>query len=111
MPVSCSFGRHTIEVVNSALGYRSSHTVQISPGGTADLRVNAPSASVDVNAIPWADVTIGGRELGVTPLGSVPVPIGTHEIIYRHPQLGERRVNLTVTVKGPPRVSVNMAQK
>ena len=104
-------GRHIIEAVNSDLAYRSTHTVQVAPGGTANIRVDAPSVSVDVNAVPWADVTIAGRALGTTPLGNVQVPIGAQEVIFRHPQLGERRVVATVTAKGPNRISVNMNQK
>jgi hypothetical protein len=104
-------GRHVIESVNAALGYRSTQTVQVSPGNTANIRIDAASVSVDINAVPWAEVTIGDRALGTTPLGNVQVPIGTHNVVFRHPQLGERRVTATVTVTGPNRVSVNMNQK
>ena len=104
-------GRHVIEVVNTPLGYRATRTVQIAPGSVADLRLDVPSVNVDINAIPWAEVTVAGRNLGATPLGNVSLPIGVHELILRHPQLGERRVNATVRVEGPNRVSVNMNQK
>ena len=104
-------GRHVIETVNSTLGYRSTHTVQVSPGASASIRVEAPSVSVDVNAVPWAEVTIAGRTLGTTPLGNVQVPIGAQEVIFRHPQLGERRIVATITARGPNRVSLNMNQK
>ncbi len=60
---------------------------------------------------PWADVTIAGRPLGTTPLGNVQVPIGAQEVIFRHPQLGERRIVATITARGPNRVSLNMNQK
>ena len=104
-------GRHAISVVNSALGYQSTQTVQIAPGATAMIRIDPPSATVDVNAVPWADVTIAGRPLGTTPLGNIQVPIGAQEVIFRHPQLGERRITANVTVRGPNRISVNMNQR
>ena len=101
-------GRHVIEAVNSGLGYSASQTVQVSPGGVATIRLDVPQADLNINATPWADVTVDGRALGITPLGNVLVPIGRHDIVFRHPQLGERRLTATVTLKGPNRVSVNM---
>ena len=50
-----------------------------------------------VNALPWAEVSIDGERVGETPIGSVQVPIGTHEVVFRHPDLGERRTTATVT--------------
>jgi len=39
------------------------------------------------------------------------VPIGTHEIVFRHPDLGERRTTTTVTTGAPTRVSMDMRAK
>ena len=41
----------------------------------------------------------------------VAVPIGTHEIVFRHPDLGERRTTATVTTGAPTRVSMDMRAK
>ena len=104
-------GRHIVEAVNPGLGYRSTNTVQIAPGDIANLNLELPLANLAINALPWAEVSIGGKPLGTTPLGSVSVPIGTHELIFTHPQLGERKVSITVTVNGPNRVSADMNQR
>jgi type II secretory pathway predicted ATPase ExeA len=42
------------------------------PSGTA------PPVSVHINAVPWARISVDGRELGVTPLGNVPLEPGMH---------------------------------
>ena len=42
------------------------------------------SARLTVIARPWATVTIDGKELGVTPLGTLDLPAGQHEIVFRH---------------------------
>jgi hypothetical protein len=104
-------GRHVLDAENASLGYRATQTVEVSPGGETTMRLEAPQTDVNINATPWADVTAGGKALGTTPLGNISMPIGTHEIIFRHPQLGERRLTTTVTVNGPNRVSVSMNQR
>jgi hypothetical protein len=63
---------------------------------------------VHVNASPWADVWIGSRHVGETPLANVSVPVGRHEVVFRHPQLGEKRQWIAVTAGEAIRVSVEM---
>jgi hypothetical protein len=99
-----------IEAVNTTLGYQTTHTVQISAGAVTRLRLDVPSGTLNINAVPWAEVSIDGKSLGLTPLGNLSVPVGTHEIVFKHPQLGERRQTAIVTLKGPNRVSVNLNQ-
>ena len=38
-----------------------------------------------------AEVWIDGKPFGETPLGNLEVPIGTHELLLRHPDVGEHR--------------------
>ena len=104
-------GRHDIEVVNEALGYRAAKTVNVSPGQTATIRLDLPKAPMALNAVPWAEVWVDGDRAGETPIGSVQVSIGPHEVVFRHPELGEKRVITTVTLAGPAKVSVDMRKK
>jgi hypothetical protein len=64
-----------------------------------------------LNAQPWAEVWVNGKPLGETPIGSVTVPIGTHEVVFRHPDLGEQVVRATVTATAPARVTVDLRKK
>jgi serine/threonine protein kinase len=104
-------GRHELEVVNEALGYRAVKTVNVAPGQTANIKLDLPKAPMALNAAPWAEVWVDGERVGETPIGSVPVSIGPHEVVFRHPELGERRVVTTVTLAGPAKVSVDMRKK
>jgi len=104
-------GRHDLEVVNEALGYRATKTVNVGPGQTANLRLDLPKAPMALNAAPWAEAFVDGDRVGETPIGSVLVTIGPHEVVFRHPELGERRVITTVTLAGPAKVSVDMRKK
>jgi PEGA domain-containing protein len=104
-------GSHEIDVVNEALGYRATRTIQISAGKAATMQLDLPKGAVAVNATPWAEVWIDGERIGETPLGNLLLAIGPHEIVFRHPELGEQRHTMTVTLKNPVRLSVDLTRK
>jgi PEGA domain len=104
-------GRHEIEVVNEALGYRTTQSIQVAPGQIARIKPDWPMGTIAINAAPWANVTLDGKDLGETPVGNTAVPIGTHEVVFKHPQLGEQRFTTTVTANTPARLSVDMRKK
>ena len=106
--VMMAAGRHQLEFVNDALGYRSTRVVQVAPGKVASVSLELPQGVVNLNASPWAEVWIDGRRVGETPIGNLAVSIGPHEIVFKHPQLGEKRQAISVTLGGPVRLSVDM---
>ena len=81
-------GRHEFDLVNSAFGYRARRSVEVKPGQIVALAVRPPNGSVSINALPWAEVWIDGTSVGQTPLGNLSVPLGEHEVVFRHPELG-----------------------
>jgi len=101
-------GRHDIELVNETLGYRVTRVVQVMPGKVASLAVDLPKGLVNLNATPWAEVWVDGQRVGETPIGNLSIPIGPHEVVFRHPQFGEKRHAISVTMSAPTRVSVDM---
>jgi hypothetical protein len=103
-------GRHELELVNSPLEFRRSVAVQVAAGKSVSVPVAVPDGTVSVNAQPWADVTLDGRPLGTTPLANIVVPIGPHEIVFRHPQFGERKRSITVTASTPVRIGLDLRQ-
>jgi hypothetical protein len=109
-PIVASAGRHQLDFVNTALGYRSRQTVTIRAGVIAPLTVTPPMGRISINAQPWAQVLIDDTAVGDTPLANVPVAIGDHQITFRHPQLGERRERVTVRADGPARISTTFAR-
>ena len=109
--IMVSAGAHEFEIVNEALSYRSTRSVTVPPGKVAAIALDWPKASLALNAQPWAEVWINGESIGETPIGKVMVPIGWHEIVFRHPQLGEQVVRATVTSAAPARVSVDMSKR
>ena len=101
-------GAHQLEFVNEVLGFRAARSVQVVPGKVMTLGLELPRGVVNLNAAPWAEVFIDGQPVGETPIGNLSVPIGPHEIVFRHPQFGERRHAVSVTAGVPVRLSVEM---
>jgi len=101
-------GRHEIAVENLATGFRNTYVVAISAGKTSKLTVDVPRGVLHINALPWAEVWIDGKSVGETPIARIELPIGPYNVVFRHPQLGERRITATVIANGPTRVGVDM---
>ncbi len=109
-PVVATAGRHELDFVNSAFGYRSHQVVDIKSGQIVPMKIVPPDGRVSVNAVPWAQVSINGKPVGDTPLGNLPLPVGEHEITFRHPQLGEQTQKVIVKSGVLTRVSASMAR-
>jgi len=106
--IMVAVGRHELDVVSEALGYRARQAVTVSPGRVTPVRLDWPTGSVSANAQPWAEVWIDGEHVGETPIGNVAMPIGPHTVVFRHPQFGERAVQATVALTAPTLVSVDL---
>jgi hypothetical protein len=109
-PIAVTAGRHQFDLINEGVEFRTSRTVSIDPGKTARLSVALPNGALSVNALPWAEVFVDGRSIGVTPLGAVAVPIGSHEVVWKHPQLGEKRRTVIVGAQTPARMTMDMSK-
>lgn len=106
--VSAPAGRHELDLVNSVLGFRSRRLVDIKGGQVVSMAVVPPNGRISINALPWAEVLIDGKLVGETPIGNLSIPLGEHEIIFRHPQLGELRRTALVRSDAVTRVSANL---
>jgi hypothetical protein len=93
------------EFVNELTGFRYSQSVTVRAGKMTNLAISVPKGRVSINAVPWAEVLIDGSAQGQTPLANLSLPIGSHEIVFRHPQLGERKQTVVVKVEGLAKVT------
>ena len=59
-----------------------------------------------VNTASGAEIFVEGERMGSAPVGPISVPIGTREVIVKHPDLGERRQSVEVTSGKPVELSV-----
>lgn len=101
-------GRHDLVLSNDALGYRETRRLDVVPGKTTTVRVDAPKTTLSLNALPWAEVTVDGVSLGQTPIANTEAAVGRHTVVYRHPDFGERSQTITVTRQGPNRFAVDL---
>jgi hypothetical protein len=106
-PIIMRAGEHQLDLINTTLGLRMRQFVTFRAGEMTNLNVTIPSGRVSVNAQPWAYVSINNRDYGETPLANLSVPIGEQEIVFRHPELGERRQSVIVRADTPTRVSAS----
>ena len=107
-PIFAAAGRHEFEFVNSATGYRTRQVVEVKAGQIVPFTVPVPNGTLNINAQPWAAVWIDGNSVGETPIGNLSMVPGEHEVIFRHPQLGERRQKTMVRAGAETRVAVNL---
>lgn len=106
-PIALAPGTYDLELVNDAVGFRRAERVTVAAGRTTTLAVEVPPGRVNVNAIPWAAVSVGDVELGETPLANITLPAGEHEFVFRHPSLGERRQTVVVASGATSRITVD----
>ena len=106
-PIIAGAGRREFDFVNSVIGYRVRREVDVKPGQITAVSVTIPNGRLNINATPWASVWIDGSPYGETPLGNLSIVPGEHEIVFRHPQLGERRERTLVRPDTAARVAVN----
>jgi serine/threonine-protein kinase len=103
-------GRHDIVLANRTIGYQETRKIEVAAGKTMVIRVDPPKVSVSVNARPWAEIVLDGTAVGQTPLANLLVTVGPHELVFRHPQLGERKQTVMVSAKGPNRIAADLTK-
>jgi hypothetical protein len=104
-------GRYEIELANDVVGYRARRSIEVLPGQTTSVPVELPYGTLSINAQPWAEVWINGERIGDTPIANLSRRIGTYDVVFRHPDLGERKETVNVTLRQPVRLGVDMRSK
>jgi hypothetical protein len=104
-------GNHDLEFVSDQFEFRQSSRVNVTAGRGAPVSLTIPRVAMNINALPWAEVYVDGTRIGDTPLANVQQPIGDHEIVFRHPQLGEKKQMTRVTLRDSLRISVDMRSR
>jgi PEGA domain len=103
-------GTHEIALENESVNFREVRRVDVPVNRGVAMTVPLPQGVLNINAVPWAEVFIDGQRIGETPVSQFALPIGPHEILYRHPQHGDRRVTVIVKVGTPGRTFVDFTK-
>jgi hypothetical protein len=105
-----SSGPHALDFVNEELGVRVRAGAAVYAGKVTSVFPALPRGRLAIRAEPWAEVWLDGRHLGETPLVEVPSDLGLHEVVLRHPDLGERKTQVRVAAHAPAQVSVDLRE-
>ncbi len=101
-------GRHELTLSNREFGYSEVRTVDVEPGEERSITVQ-PTGEVNLNATPWAEIWIDGKKMETTPI-KLQVPLGTHDIVFKHPQFGDRTRTAVVTASAPVTLTVDFTK-
>jgi serine/threonine protein kinase len=88
-------GHHRVTVSSTLLAYPRTLEVDLRPRESATRAIARGRGTLRVAVSPWAEVTVDGRVLGVTPLAPVDLGEGAHQIALKNGDLGvvaKRRV-------------------
>jgi hypothetical protein len=91
-------GPHDIRFENRALGFQDTRHVEVQPGVTTSLSIEAPRSTLTLTTSAPADVIIDGVSAGQTPLTDYAIPLGTRDILLKS-AAGFRRLSVVATVK------------
>jgi serine/threonine-protein kinase len=91
-------GSVVVQVKNKKLGLSKSLKLDIPAGGHVQRRVVFRKGQVIFNVAPWADVYLGKKKLGTTPMPPISLYEGTYAIKLVNDELGVERV-VYVSVK------------
>jgi len=99
-------GRHQIMLVNNRFNYRADAELTVKAGDVTSYTVEVPMGVLVVNTAAGAEVFVDGERIGAAPLGPIPAAIGTHQVLVRHADHGERIQPVDVTPGKPVELSV-----
>jgi hypothetical protein len=102
-------GRHELTFSSKEFGFAETRSIDVEPGGVRNVTIEA-RGTADINASPWAEVWLDGTKLGETPLAGATVPLGLRELVFKHPQYGERKVSATIRANVAAQISVDFTK-
>jgi hypothetical protein len=97
--ITLAAGPHDLRLTNRRLMFEDRRHVDLAPAERLTISVTPPQSTVSVTASEQAEVWVDGARVGQTPLADRVVELGTHEILVKRADGGERRVTAMVTVK------------
>ena len=104
-------GRHHFDLANPTLALKVRQFADVQPGTVVTIPFEAPMGMMNLSSDEPAQVWLDGRLIGQTPLTTLPVALGSHEVVFRHERLGDVRYAVNVTLAAPVRLVVTFKKK
>jgi hypothetical protein len=99
-------GQHELTLQNTTLGFLETRTIAIKPGETTAVSVTLPTTAFTVTTSAPAEVWVDGNRVGDAPIVDLAIEIGTHDVLVRSAERGERRIAFSATVE-PVRLAID----
>jgi hypothetical protein len=71
--------------------------------------VSLPQAPLHVETAAGAEIWIDNQLVGSAPLAAIEVPIGAHEVMVKHPDMGDRRESIDVRYGETAQIRLDLA--
>ena len=81
-------GHHRVTVSSPSLAYPRTVEVDLRARESATRAIPRGRGQLRVAVTPWAEVTVDGRAMGVTPLAPIDLAEGAHQIALKNGELG-----------------------
>ena len=104
-------GAHDLELVNERLAYRAPLAIDIPPGEVVAHTVELPMRQVLTSPLshgPRCRLTASRSAKRRSPTSRF--VIGTRRVLFVHPEHGEKRATITVSLDAPPDVHMDMTR-
>lgn len=105
-PVMVAPGRRNLDFVNKSVGLKIRQFVDAVAGQVVTVPLELPSGMMNLYSDQPAEVLVDGKPVGQTPLPGLPVPLGSHEVVFRNARYGEVRYTVAVTLVAPVQITV-----
>ena len=89
-------GRHDLELVNEAVEYRLSHSIDIAGGESVLIQVAPRPGTMTLEATVGTEVAVDGRSIGRTPMATVTLVPGVYDVAFRYAKGATDRQRVTV---------------
>ncbi len=99
-------GQYKVRLVSSQYGFREDAEFTIKAGEISTHAVTLPEGSLHITTEPGSEIFVEGELMGIAPLAAFRVPIGSREVLVRHPDLGERRQAVDIAIGKPVELGV-----
>lgn len=104
-------GRHHFDLANASLALKVRQFVEVPAGKVVTVPFEAPMGMMNLTSDEPAEVWLDGRLIGQTPLTTLPTTLGRHEVVFRHPRLGDVSYTVNVTLAAPVRLTVTFNKR
>jgi len=102
-------GFHDIRLVNEEYLVNEKRQIYIDVGKPLEEELTLGRfGTVNINAIPWAEVYIDEKYVGQTPIANLRLPVGTHEVKFINPKFPIKRRNIEIIEGSNTNISVEL---